>query len=151
MTATEYWRRLHQGFLTKEYMTAIEELGVPHPDMCMMNTLQHLIYNTVTDLVWQERNEIMHRSKNKYNAIEDARLLERINWYVEHRHELVDHHDQFPAEIDLTRPSDMRHKKQQKWVYHLDIAMGAWKIEREQRKENQSVITSFFQRQNDTQ
>ena len=56
----------------------------------------------------------MHWSKNKYNAIEDERLSERIIWNVEHRHELVDYHDQFLAEIDLTRLSGMRRKTKQK-------------------------------------
>ena len=50
----------------------------------------------------------MHRSKSKYNVIEDERPLERIILYVKYRHELVNHHDQFLAEIDLSRLSGMR-------------------------------------------
>ena len=98
-----------QGFPEEGSTTVIEESGISHPDR-RMNTLQRLIWDTVTYPLWQARNEIIQRSKNKYNSIEDECLLERIIWYVEHRHELVDHHDQFLTEIDLMRLSGMRCK-----------------------------------------
>ena len=60
------------------------------------------------DPLWQERNDIKHRKDNAYDAADDERLTVRIVWYVEHRHELMDHHDQFLAEIDLTRLNRMR-------------------------------------------
>ena len=133
------------GFLEKGWMTAMEELDVSHPDK-RMNTLQCLILDTVTDPLWQEEDEIMHGSNNKYSVMEDERPSDQIIRYVEHHHELVDHHDQFPVEIDLIRLSGMRCKTKRKWVYHLGIVRKAWEIEREQRRENLSVITSFFQR-----
>ena len=49
-------------FLVKGWMTAMEESGAPHPDRCM-DTLQHLIWDTVTDPLWHERNEIINRRK----------------------------------------------------------------------------------------
>ena len=80
----------------------------------------------------------MHRSRNKYNAIDDKHLSERIIWYVEYCHELGDYHDQFPAEIDLMQLSGMQQKMKQKWVHHLDIVTNAWKIERTNEGESHS-------------
>ena len=60
----------------------------------------------------------------------------RIVWYVDHRHELVNYHDQFLAEIDLTRLSGMRRETKRKWIHNLDISKNVWKIEREQRSKN---------------
>ena len=114
-------------------MEVLEDSGVTHPGR-PMNTLHRLIWDTATDPLWYERNVIMPKSKNKYNAMEDARLSGRITWYVEHHHELLDHHDKFLAEVDLTRLSGMQRQKKREWVRHLDTARKAWKIEREGRE-----------------
>ena len=53
----------------------------------------------------------------------------RIVWYVSH--ESVNYHDQFLAEIDLTRLSRMRRETKRKWIHNLDIAKKAWEIEQE--------------------
>ena len=68
------------------------------------------------DPLWQQHNEMKHWKDNGYNAAEDERLSEKIVWYVEHRHEMVDHHDQFLIEIDLTRLSVMRRATERKWI-----------------------------------
>ena len=67
-----------------------------------MNTLQHMIWDTILDSLWQECNEIKHRKDNEYNAADDKGLSARIVWYIELRHEVVDHHDHFLMEINLT-------------------------------------------------
>ena len=61
-----------------------------------------MIWDTIIDSLWQECNEIKHQKDNKYNVADDERLSARIVWYVEHRHKIVDHHNQFLMEIDLT-------------------------------------------------
>ena len=71
-----------------------------------------------------------------YDAIEDEHLSERVICYIKHRHQLVGHHNQFLADIDLTQLSGMRRKTKKKWVNHLDIARMAWEIESEQRRKN---------------
>ena len=83
----------------------MEALKVSH--VCT-NTLQGIIWDTVTYPLWQEYNGIIYQSKNKYNVIKDGRLSERIIWYVDHCHELIDHHNLFLAEINLTRLSNMQ-------------------------------------------
>ena len=111
-----------------------------------MNTIQRMISDIVLDPLWQEHNKNKHWKDNKYNKTDDEHLSARIVWYVEHRHEMVDHHDQFLMEIDLTRLSGMRREMKRKWIYHLNIARRAWEIEREQKNKHQQVITRFFGR-----
>ena len=132
-----------RGFLAKGWKRAIEKAGASHPER-RMNTLLRLVWDTIMDPLWQERNEIKHSKDNKYNAVDDERLSARIVWYVDHRHELLQHHDQFLAEIDLTRLSGMRRETKRKWISNLDTAKRAWEIEREQKGKNQQVLTRFF-------
>ena len=58
----------------------------------------------------------------------------------------MNYHDQFLAEIDLTRLSRTRREKKRKRIHNLDIAKKAWEIEREQRRKNQQVLLRFFGR-----
>ena len=73
-----------------------------------------MVWDTILDPLWQEWNETKHRKDNEHNAAEDERLSARIVWYVDHRHELVDCHNQFLAEIDLSRLSGMRRETKRK-------------------------------------
>ena len=59
-------------------------------------------------------------------AFENERLSEWVIWYVEHHHELIDHHDQFLAEVNLTQLSGMRYKTKREWVCNPGIARNAW-------------------------
>ena len=88
------------------------------------------------DPLWQERNNIKHRKDSAYDAVDDERSTARIGCYVDYRHKLMDHHDQFLAEIDLTRLIRTRRGKKRRWIHHLDIAKRAWEIEREQKNKN---------------
>ena len=67
-----------------------------------------MIWDTILNPLWQERNEIKHQEGNKYNVADDERLSARIVCYVEHMHNMVGHHDQFLKEIDLTQLNGMR-------------------------------------------
>ena len=60
----------------------------------------------------------------------------RIVWYVDYRHELVDHHDQILAEMDLTRLNGMKRKTERRWIHHIEIVKRAWEVEREQTNKN---------------
>ena len=93
-----------------------------------------------------KRNELMHKHKqaNRYQAAEDCELNERILWYVEHRHELLSHHGQFLASIDLIRLGGMRRKKTKKWLTHLSKAEAAYCIELKARKKGQHTMWSYM-------
>ena len=133
------------GFLAKGLMAAIEAAGSSHPER-RMNMLQRMIWDMIMDPLWQERNDIKPRKDNAYDAEEDHRLTARIVWYVDHRHELVDHRDRFLVEIDLTRLGRIRRETKRRWIHHLDIAKQAWEVEREQKSKNQQVLIKFFER-----
>ena len=80
-----------------------------------------MAWDTTLDPLWQDRNKIKQKKDNEYNAAEDERLSARIVWYVDHRHELVDHHDQILVEIDLIQLNGVRREtKRRRWIHHLD-------------------------------
>ena len=64
-------------------MIAIEATGASHPER-WMNALQSMIWDTIMDPLWHERNNIKYRKDNAYDVADDERLAARIVWYVEH-------------------------------------------------------------------
>ena len=76
--------------------------------------------------------------------MEDERLIVRIVWYVDHIHELVDHHDQFLSEIDLTRMSRMRREtKVDPPSGHSKMGMGG----RESRRKRPTGINEILRKE----
>ena len=102
------------GFLGKGWMRAIEKAGASHPEQRINTLLLRMVWDTIMNPLWQERNKIKHNKDNAYNAAEDERLSGRTVCYVDHRYELVNYHDQFLAEIDLTRLGGMRGQTKRK-------------------------------------
>ena len=80
----------------------------------------------------------------RHQAAEDSRLNERILWYVEPRHELLSHHNQFLASIDLSRLGGMRRKTKRKWLTHLGKADAAYRIELKVPKKGQHTMRSYM-------
>ena len=132
-----------RGFLAAEWCTAMQDSGVKEPELRMIS-LQRLIWDEWVTPIWRNRNELMHKQVNRHQAAEDRGLNERILWYVEHRHELLSHHDQFLASIDLSRLDGMRRKTKKKWLTHLDKAEAAYRIELKARKKGQHTMWSYL-------
>ena len=55
-----------RGFLTTGWMNALELVGVKNPER-KINTLQALVWDTVVDPIWQQRNKLQHATENEYN------------------------------------------------------------------------------------
>lgn len=132
-----------RGFLATAWMEAMVEGGVKRAEQKMI-ALQDIVWFIVMEGIWNTRNEILHRQENYYEQQEDSRLNSTIRWYVEHRHEVLKHGDQFLARIDLTRLQYMRKTTKKRWIKHVEMARRIWEAERKQRTRNQTVLTSFF-------
>ena len=67
------------GFLAAEWCTAMQDSGAQKPDRRMIS-LQRLIWDEWVTPIWKNRNKLMHKQVNRYQAAEDRRLNERILW-----------------------------------------------------------------------
>ncbi len=62
-----------------------------------------MMWNNWVIPLWTIRDKLKYGRPNIYDTEEDIVMVERILWYMEHKHELLAHHDQFLAQIDITR------------------------------------------------
>lgn len=134
---------LVRGFVVKQWETAMDTLGVSKPDRTMDSMLR-LLWEDVLTPLWHTRNEILHRNNNKFKEVEGTRLAERIQWYIEHKEEVLSVHDHHLARHDIATIHRMSCETRRQWVRHLDIAREAYENELKQKEANQRVITRYL-------
>ncbi len=132
-----------RGYLANGWMTALENAGVEHPDR-KMNALQRLIWSDFVTPIWTERNDILHRRANTYKTADDERMAERIIWYVDHKSQLLSHHDQFLARHDTTTISSMPRRVKREWIRVLEKARACWMKEKDLRRKGQQTIMRYM-------
>ena len=52
-----------RGFLATGWMDALELAGVKNPER-KINTLQALMWDTISEPIWQQRNKLQHAAEN---------------------------------------------------------------------------------------
>lgn len=134
-----------RGFLAKSWADALKDSGIKSKVERAMNKLQRLIWMEWIEPIWKTRCDILHRGRNEYDAVKDAKLSADIVWYVEHRRDVLSYHDQFLAGMDLSRLHRMRLKTKKKWMYHLTKARDAYDRECKLLAKGQSTLESFFE------
>jgi hypothetical protein len=139
---------LMRGFLAKAWHTHLKFLKVPNPERRMDSLLQ-IIWNDVFYPLWEQRNQILHDEKSKYNLAENRLLTQKILWYVQHKHLILAGQDQFLANHDLTRLHKLKRKTKRQWIKHLDRVREAYDKERRQIASRQNVITQYLTRRTD--
>ena len=132
-----------RGFVVKKWESAIDAMGVSKPDRAM-DAMLRLLWEDVLTPLWHTRNDILHRNNNKFKEVEGTRLAERIQWYIEHKEEVLSVHDLHLARHDIATIHRMSCETRRQWVRHLDIARAAYENELTQREANQRVITRYL-------
>lgn len=132
-----------RGFVAAQWEIAMDELGVSKPDS-KADTILRLMWEEVLTPLWNTRNDILHRQNNAFREVEGDRLAERIQWYFEHKQELLSVHDHHLARFDVATIHRMNCETRRQWVRHLDIARAAYENELAQRADNQPIITRYF-------
>ena len=54
--------------------------------------------------------------RNKHNEASEVELNGKIQWYVAHRHALLQYNHQFLLQIDISRLAQMRAKIKKQWI-----------------------------------
>ena len=109
-----------------------------------MTALQRFVWNGIVAPLWTVRNDILHRKKNHFDAVDEERMAERIIWYGQNKHHVLDAYDHFLARFDLTSLRGMTRAAKREWVCHLDTAKTAFKIERSHRTNQQNSIDQYL-------
>jgi hypothetical protein len=109
-----------------------------------MDALQKMVWNLIVGPLWLQRNDILHRQKNNFDAVEEEWMAERLVWYSLHKYDILDGYDQFLARFDAAQISAMSRVAKQEWIKHLDVARAAYQRQICHRANNQRVITEFI-------
>jgi hypothetical protein len=72
--------KLLQGYMAKSWILAMEQAGVKRPH-AMAKTLQRLLWDTLSQKIWESTNHILHHTPNVYRMAESADLRERLRYY----------------------------------------------------------------------
>lgn len=131
------------GFFATSWILAIEDHDCSKPERAM-TALQRFVWNGIVAPLWTVRNEILHRKKNHFDAVEEERMAERIIWYGQNKHHVLDANDHFLARFDLTSLRGMARAAKREWVRHLDAAKAAFEIERSHRANLQNSIDQYM-------
>ena len=126
-------------------MDALELAGVKNLER-KMNTLQALVWDTIAEPIWQQKNKLQHSAENKYTKRDGEQLDTKMLWILEHKQELLACGNHFLAKMCKTEFRNTKRKSKKKWLHNLEIAQRRHAIERYHHKKGQRVITSYFKR-----
>ena len=126
-------------------MDALELAGVKNLER-KISTLQALVWDTVAEPIWQQRNKLQHAAENEYTKRDGEQLDTQMLWILEHNQELLACGDHFLAEMCKTEFRNMKRKTKKKWLHKLKIAQRRHALEMYQHKKDQREINSYFER-----
>ena len=132
-----------RGFLARSWTTVMAACGKQTPSRQVSAILTSL-WDVFYSAVWRERNRLLHKEENKYNAAEDQRLNEQIRWYVENRRRFFSCHDQFLAEYDVSTLHRRSRKVKRKWVQVLEKVRAQYEIECMNSAKKQRTIPQWL-------
>jgi hypothetical protein len=134
-------RLIPRGFLSYQWLEAMESLGCSNSHRKLAALIYHL-WNSFTDGIWRERNQLTHKSRNFNNIEEEQALDERLQWYAEnYRTTLSRHHHRLIHQVDLTTLDTIPFRTKRQMLYHLDTARDtfAWT-----GLTGQTLLTQYF-------
>ena len=136
-------RFMFRGFLVHGWEAAIAATGAKHPER-KADALQRLIWDTIVDPMWAARNDILHRQKNHFDAIDEERMAERMQWYMRHKETVLSSYDQSLARFDEGTIHRLTRGTKREWLRQLDNARAAYVRERNKLASSRNVITRYF-------
>ncbi len=135
---------LPRGFVSSQWILALEEQGCPHPHRKRASMVYHILID-FTNEIWRERSSLAHDSTNLNDLAQESMIDQRLSWYRSNYTTVLSRHD-FPL-IDRIqadkRISTSRRTKRQ-WLVHLDAARDVYAVECAVRERGQTCITDYF-------
>jgi hypothetical protein len=97
------------------------------------------------ELLWQNRNELLHQQKNNHKTAKNAALTEQLMWYQSNPHTLLAHHDHaLLHNIDMSTLHTMPSRHKREWIRHLTTATIANTQELALKKTNQHSLIRYM-------
>ena len=127
----------------KGWCRALIQMDVPNPERKIKSILTY-IWDTVFTPLWETRNDVLHRHRNRVEAAEESQLTESLLWYLQNKHDVISVYDRHLMRFDTADINRMSRRVKREWKRHLDAAREVWSIERTQLAKRQNVITRYL-------
>ena len=137
-------RFLPRGFMSREWLMAMEAHGCESPDRKLASMILFLWFD-VTDALWRVRNDIVHHSQNLNELAQEGMLDDQLKWYLSHYRTVLSRHDYKTATrytVDDLDAIPLRTKRQ--WIHHLEVARTAFDQEKITLAPGQQLLTNYF-------
>ena len=134
-----------RGLLSVEWLYLLRHTRHERPENVLTNIIWFLWHDFVIP-IWKVRNNLLHRSKNLTTSAVEARLDDRLGWFLDNKHTALSRTDHFLTRYSRDDLLSLTLNAKKEWVRHLEQAKAAWDIERLQTHKGQSVLTKFFTR-----
>ncbi len=135
---------LPRGFVSSQWILALEELGCPHPHRKLASMVYHLLLD-FTNKIWRERSSLAHESTNLNDLAQESAIDQHLCWYRLNYITVLSHHDFHLIDgihADKLISASLRTKRQ--WLVHLDAARDVYAVECAVRERGQTCITDYF-------
>jgi hypothetical protein len=134
---------LPRGFLSDCWLTALKEFGVEHPERKIAAVLK-LIWFDFTDVIWRNRNAVVHDGDNQARQMEQNTWAAKLLWYLENKH-VIARRDQFIMNYTEDDVAAMPCLTRRKMVQNLERLEAVYARELQLREIGQRTIHSYFQ------
>jgi hypothetical protein len=131
---------LPRGFLSDCWLTALKDFGVEHPEPKIAAVLK-LIWFDFTDVIWRNRNAVVHDGDNQARQMEQNTWAAKLLWYLENKH-VIARRDQFIMNYTEDDGAAMPCLTRKKMVERLEAVYAG---ELQLREIGQRTIHSYFQ------
>ncbi len=135
---------LPQGFVSSQWILALEEQGCPHPHRKLASMVYHILIDFINE-IWRERSSLTHDSTNLNDLAQESVIDQHLSWYWSNYTTVLSRHD-FPLidriQADKLISASLCTKRQ--WLVHLDAAWEVYAVECVVRERGQTCITYYF-------
>ena len=131
------------GLFSKEWITALESMGLDHPKTIMAQILS-MTWDHICEALWKTRNMIKHSPDSHVAADEMTDLQSRLSWYLRHQNDVLDYRHRFLVDYSDESISRMSRTTRRAKLELLNNARTYYETECLQRATNQSTIFDWL-------
>jgi len=131
------------GFFALEWRSAAADLGSKNPQTTMERLLT-LLWDTVTEQLWAERNQIKHSKESKTLEHDKSQQIDQLLWYLRHQNEVLDYRHRYLTDFNLKDVHRWTRHTRSTRLQHLHNARKYYETECKQKAQNQTTIFDWL-------
>jgi hypothetical protein len=127
-----------RGYMATSWTTALDNMGVEHPQWTMLWIL-HFLWFDCMDTLWREQNLILHHSQNAFDESVSHQNAVRLHWFLLHPQCFV-HRDRYLLNFSAADIPHFPNRTQKVLIRLLSKAQQIHSSESAQQEKGQSSL-----------